>query len=81
MLYMQPRATVALVGVATLNLALPAPPACSLQVTYPLIIERIRNVVLLKHGTKYKVKETFSERVKFVYDVNNLISTSPVSAF
>ena len=26
MLYMQPRATVALVGVATLNLALPAPP-------------------------------------------------------
>ena len=29
MLYMQPRATVALVGVATLNLALPAPlPGC-----------------------------------------------------
>ena len=26
MLYMQPRATVAFVGVATLNLALPAPP-------------------------------------------------------
>ena len=26
MLYMQPRATVELVGVATLNLALPAPP-------------------------------------------------------
>ena len=26
MLYMQPRATVALVGVATLNLALPPPP-------------------------------------------------------
>ena len=25
MLYMQPRATVALVGIATLNLALPAP--------------------------------------------------------
>ena len=43
MLYMQPRATVALVGVATLNLALPAP----LQIHYSNLPPSPFNVVLL----------------------------------